>query len=773
MEYWEFLLQQEGDHHWLPLDTAQMEILEGRYRIMAHTSQPHTPVQVQVSQRLLDHDPPKRRSFKRQGQTNGDGLMVVIPFTRLQAGTWDIRCSSVLSEEASAVALADAPGIDEASPASTTWAYGVQLQVLPPGGDDDEVWTLPDEEPAFIPSATRLPQPALAQPAFAQPALDLALTAAALDAAQLDLATGDAIQGWLHRLTLSQTALLGQEGATIDITGRIVGAKQGESCQGMALAVRLVDPRTATAIALIPFPVGANTLPADLHLALMVPTGLETRLLLGELALVQATATAVSVLALQRFTLTVDLAALFDTIANQAETETDYILDFAGSSGPGQSIAGIPKDDTPPARPLDLPQGPPRSMPVLTLPRDGFNLPPRLYQPSPHEVSARQPSLPPFGTPSRRSVARGSGLSPANLDPAGVDPAIDPGTDSGTDLGIDPANLDPANLDPAGISAGISPASSDSINSDPAGVDIESVPKTATTDVVENAASFDALPSPAGDDTSAATLAAAPPISEAPTQATNPEAPREGHRPTLSLPPLPSVAPPAAEAPPPEPAAPLLPSHEVAGFRQLNLQNRFWTRLNEMAVTVQQEATQQRQASPSAPAQPPEGDAPAAAVVEPEPFAGEVVIYEDEDETLGGQAAVAEAVKDAAPEEPLSPPMPDLEVPSGELVAGEAIVLTLRVPFHPNRLYFRVWMVDPQTRSLVDEPRQVMNLRPNGHGQMEGTVQVTVPMGCLEAEFEAIAVDMVTQQESYKATVSRAIVPEGVSPAALDDLDDL
>ena len=54
MEYWEFLLQQEGDHHWLPLDTAQMEILEGRYRIMAHTSSAHTPVQVQVSQRLLD-----------------------------------------------------------------------------------------------------------------------------------------------------------------------------------------------------------------------------------------------------------------------------------------------------------------------------------------------------------------------------------------------------------------------------------------------------------------------------------------------------------------------------------------------------------------------------------------------------------------------------------------------------------------------------------------------------------------------------------------------
>ncbi len=717
MEYWEFLLQQEGDHHWLPLDTAQMEILEGRYRIMAHTSQPHTPVQIQVSQRLIDHDPPKRRSFKRQGHTSGDGLMVVIPFTRLHAGTWDIRCSSVPPEAANA-ALADPSGADEAQPASA-WAYGVQLQVLPPGGEDDEVWTLPDEEPAFATPAARSPQPRPAQLAPIQPALDLARTAAALDAAQLDLATGDASQGWLHRLSLSQTALLGQEGATIDLTGQVTGAREGEPCDGMVLVVRLVDPQTATAVALIPFPVGATYLPADIHLALTVPSDLDTRLLLGELALVQATATTVSVLALQRFTLTVDLAALFDTIANQAETETDYILDFAGSSGPGQSITGSPKEDLAPTRPLDLPQGPPRSMPILTLPRDGFRLPPQLYQPSPHEVSARQPSLPPFGTPPRRSPASGPGLAPEGGDPEAMAAAnaVDLNTTLGSADGATAANL---------------------------AADLPAKPPEATA----------AIPDPA-----------APPAAPDPSL-------REANRPTLSLPPLPSVeAPAAVEATPPKSTVPLLPSHEVSGFRQLNLQDRFWSRLNEMAVTIQQESTQQRQASPDP--QPPAGDDPTAAVAQPEPFAGEVVIYDDEDETLGGQIAPPETMKESVPEEPLSPPVPELEVPSGDLMAGEAIVLTLRVPFHPNRLYFRVWMTDPQTRSLVDEPRQVMHLRPNGHGQLEGTVQVTVPLGCLEAEFEAITVDMVTQQESYKITVSRSIVPEGVSPAPLDDLDDL
>lgn len=119
MEYWEFLLQQEGDQSWLPLDTAQMEILEGRYRIMAHTSQVDTLVQIQISQRLLDQVPPKRRSLKRQGRTNGDGLLVVMPFTRLRPGTWDIQCSGPLAEQ---------PASDE----SSSWRYAIQLQVLPP-----------------------------------------------------------------------------------------------------------------------------------------------------------------------------------------------------------------------------------------------------------------------------------------------------------------------------------------------------------------------------------------------------------------------------------------------------------------------------------------------------------------------------------------------------------------------------------------------------------------------------------------------------------------
>jgi len=34
MQSWEFLLQKEGDRVWLPLESPDVEILEGRYRVI-------------------------------------------------------------------------------------------------------------------------------------------------------------------------------------------------------------------------------------------------------------------------------------------------------------------------------------------------------------------------------------------------------------------------------------------------------------------------------------------------------------------------------------------------------------------------------------------------------------------------------------------------------------------------------------------------------------------------------------------------------------------
>lgn len=92
MEEWKFLLQKDGDRSWLPLDSPDVEILEGRYRIVAQTSHNSTDINIRICHLATEEDPPKRRIQKRSNRSNTNGLMVVIPFTHLQAGLWEFSC---------------------------------------------------------------------------------------------------------------------------------------------------------------------------------------------------------------------------------------------------------------------------------------------------------------------------------------------------------------------------------------------------------------------------------------------------------------------------------------------------------------------------------------------------------------------------------------------------------------------------------------------------------------------------------------------------------
>ncbi|AFY64833.1 hypothetical protein [Geitlerinema sp. PCC 7407] len=155
MEYWEFLLQQEGDRSWLPLESPTVEILEGRYRVVARSNRSNTNVEVRLIHKATHEFPPKRRVQKRQNRTNPDGLMVVIPFTSLKPGLWEVRCSGDL--------MSDLMG--------DSWVYSIQLQVLSrdrlTGEDDDFDWQPPAPdaaEPPVLDRSEALPetQPAIA-----------------------------------------------------------------------------------------------------------------------------------------------------------------------------------------------------------------------------------------------------------------------------------------------------------------------------------------------------------------------------------------------------------------------------------------------------------------------------------------------------------------------------------------------------------------------------------------------------------------------------------
>jgi hypothetical protein len=114
MEYWEFLLQKEGERSWRPIKLPNMEIDAGRYRVVSHSSRLNTDVEICVTHTSTDEVPPKRRSQKRSRRTNPEGLMVVIPFTYLKPGLWELRCCGDI--------MSDFLG--------KSWQHSVQLNVL-------------------------------------------------------------------------------------------------------------------------------------------------------------------------------------------------------------------------------------------------------------------------------------------------------------------------------------------------------------------------------------------------------------------------------------------------------------------------------------------------------------------------------------------------------------------------------------------------------------------------------------------------------------------
>lgn len=94
MSDWEFLLQKEGDQTWLPLESADVEILEGRYRIVASTHIANTEVQIRIVHYSTEEIPPVRRVQKRSSHTHSQGLIAIIPFTRLKPGKWEFHCQA-------------------------------------------------------------------------------------------------------------------------------------------------------------------------------------------------------------------------------------------------------------------------------------------------------------------------------------------------------------------------------------------------------------------------------------------------------------------------------------------------------------------------------------------------------------------------------------------------------------------------------------------------------------------------------------------------------
>ncbi len=809
MKYWEFLIQKEGDETWLPLETQQVEILEGRYRVVAHTDRVNAPMEIRVSQLITHEMPPRKRVRKRQGETNDAGLVVVMPYVQLKPGQWDLSCSS----------------LDNST--DDSWRYQVQLQVFAHTEDDwSSEWPVPADS-----FATKSPAAEGRTESANGIASATTQNAAPLVQAQAQLQDNLQRQGqWSspvdvpvdlsYSISLQQQAFLARRNQAMTITGQVQALVDSPHIQGASqLWLRLQNPQTAQVIMEAHRPLSLDRLPADFKVKIQLPTNVTTRVVLGEVSLRSASpdeSEPAKILTSTAFTITAGIALLLDDIANKdpGEFEEESVL-FEKADGSSNSSSNSPIDTI-------ASHAPDLVSPILAptyktaVPAVGVVLPPRLdlngQSSDGHTYSIERPELPTFpSTGSAQPLTVND--PPAALDEAGIDER--PSEQGPSPVLPDYSSLQQMVSQPAqfmGTSIG---------DDDLEASQIAALLEDIDDDLSSQASGMDELEAPG--------IEGALPHAQTPHQRSRSQS--LSHASDLRASNLDSLS--HAEAVGSESPRFFARSEQQVrsqrqtkantAFESLKLKDHFWQRLTNLTHESHQEATQLADNMKKAGVLP--NSQGSVRSFKPDwladlPANSEVVIY---DEPAMPDAAPSTSTDLGAPSAHLPSPaslpaaastqsqsqrlhhsyrqngltsqhseatslsptlgsansrftrrtlseelpemaLPVISVPNGDLVAGDTVTITVRSQPSAYKPFIKLWMVDRQSRTLVGEAKLLTNLKPDALGYLETSADLRVPMGCLDVQIAAIAVDMATQQESNKAIVNRHVVPSRQFP---------
>ncbi|MEG4346496.1 hypothetical protein QUB70_24925 [Microcoleus sp. A003_D6] len=685
MKKLEFLLQKEGDRAWLPLETPDVEILEGKYRVVARIQHPNTDIEIRITHTSFEGSA-QRKVQSRSARTNPEGLVVIIPYTRLKPGLWELSCLP-----------------DPQSTPLKPWQYGVQLEVLPAESETSEPLPPIDQtEPATSPSNSEnpakadRPAPKIAAPVDRPAPTQLPAAAEAPQQTKIyqfpSLQTPEPKPGVQLELVLDRETFVTQLGRPLIISGKIDIPQHPQQSRKTAtlipesesqelkqligsaqLQIYLRDPQTSKILAQIQQPMPEQAPPCIFACVTYIPTECKSRLILGEAILSSGSVA----LATKLFTITARLEHLLQEIKdNFIEEKHQAELSPTASKQPGSaknlSFLKLVEKSLDPPSPAEPPTT--EALPPLLAARQ--------------TPSAGGLELPAFGNKLPDS-SRSQLLSEISNSPQTSAESIDPQTK--------PLDL-PNPTQTAEIGA---------IDQKP-----ENSPELETT---------------------------APETQPAPSQ---------------------------------------------KAFQTLNVQNRFWSRLSSLASNGESpDWLKATTLSPTLKATANSSDA--IAVVEessatqqqPEtsetisdpqstsPEAREFVVFDEPPQPKQVSQKTATVEAEATPPTPyVLPedelvPMPVLELPRAEIIAGGPVKVQVQLPELMPRIYVKVWVYDRQTYLILDGPRWITEFKANGLGNVRASIELEIPYGCMEVEFEAIAVEMQTQRESHKISVHRQVLP--------------
>ena len=886
MKYWEFLIQKEGDETWLPLETQQVEILEGRYRVVAHTDRVNTPMEIRVSQLITEEMPPRQRVRKRRGETNDAGLVVVMPYVHLKPGQWDLVCSSL------------SPTGDFIDDVDASWRYQVQLQVFAPTEEDwSSEWPIPTDasgaqstliehsDSLSTTNATQADAPLVQAQAQLKDNMERQGQSPASDT-PIDLS---------YRISLQQQAFLARRNQSMTITGQVQALVDTPQIQGASqLWLRLQNPETAQVIMDAHWPLSRDRLPADFKVKIQLPTNVRTRVVLGEVSLRSASVDGnepAKILSSTAFTITAGIALLLDDIANkdhgEFEEEISVVFDDTNE-------AHLSADRSEPS--LVSPLLDPTHKAVV--PAVGVVLPPKLDRngslPVEPAYSTGQPELPAFPSENAAQPLIVSDAPTARKANDSADVTATPPTD----VGLEVEELTPSDTMPFAPEGSPSRPTDDVLLSRPSMVsqpaqfmgtsieddDLEAAQVAALLEDIDGDLASQA---PTIDELEPPGIEGALPESQAPHQQSRSQAQSNATNASSQSADQPRQV---ADEPPvfltraerERQAKQQRQAEANVAFKSLKLKDHFWQRLSNLTHESHKEATQLAQnmraagVTPSSPG--PDNlsgnSSSGARAFQPDDFSpsSEVVIYDEPQVNIADSAPSSNALPSNAP--PSSAPQPNLRprraskkrnsrpsqqsaaptatpssapsysslaptdgyrpnyqrndsesqplpatsassgtfsqtgqsiqrnntelnnprpnntrlgetgpedlpemalpvisVPVGDLVAGDTVTITVRSQPSVYKPFIKLWMIDRQSRTLVGEAKLLTDLKPDALGYLETSTELRVPMGCLDVQIAAIAVDMATQQESNKAIVNRHVVPSRQSPPPLSSFD--
>jgi hypothetical protein len=820
MEYWEFLIQKQGERTWVPLLSPTSEIVEGRYRVVARSSRANTDVEVRVIYSTTLEVPPKRRIQKRTRRTNSEGLMVVIPFTNLKPGNWELRCSADL--------MSDFMG--------ASWQHALQLDVLPKipqivTSQPPDTDAMKIASPDTASSKSETPQTEIAPPS---PLITPPVVAPMVSFTPPPLAAPPPVAATdIPETTEPTTTVLPSDTSNVEVE---------TAPQLLEVAVNPSDP--------VANPVWLQGKTAEQILEALLDIALPEEEPLLEPAAEKPATEAIAPVALPPLQLTLDQEIY---VAKWGESVTiTGVVELA--ENPEQSENGTQTLATVLGGELLIELRNPQRSQVLALSRQ--SLPEQLLP----FVFTSSVAIPP-DCQSKLILAdvsfygRLEGVAEATLlavesftitaDVSELMEAISqqsliqeletPETEP------EPATIEeeleeviPIDLEFFHLAKNTKPIAPISLQPTPK---LQLPPKLeprtpAPPEVNPRAPRLPWLPYPepvpiqnpeaTADDkeTTAAETGALVPA--------NTEGAIEPQEPIIS----------ALDAPEDEDTVegkegestivPLAPGDRLeVAFESLHLEERFWTRLNALAEAKKALAADNSSEETQQAPLPSAGDSSAVvegALEETSSQAQQSEVAPNDEQTFvqPGHPPIPplplsrhswkavdwqaqEVVVDDTPEEPEpkfykrrpkpqpeQPPVPDLSdltakaavpivplptpellVQFGELIAGEPLIVQIELPSERSNLAIKLWIEDYQTRSLLDGPHWLFDLIPTGEGSLEGKTQLTVPMGCLEIRIEAIAVDLPTQNESHKASIERKVIPPDLPNFPNLPLDDL